>query len=293
MVLKRLKKDVIMIKKAKKRLNVEIVREISNVEVISHKVVMDNHKGKLHWHDKYEFCQVLSNNLLIVLEGREIRANAGDIVAIDEKSLHQFILDSGGTVVRICQFPLRLLFNFKVKVNSLKSHITAEEIRQIDGLEKRINTLFEMMETSEAVYTSSDPFLQAIVSSVYFLLEKYFSETNTVFADEHDRQEFYKVTSYINDNFKNDVTVDSIAKSLYMSRTKITNVFKKCLGRNINDYITELRVKNANDILANGGSVTIAALESGFHSIRTFHNAYRRVMKMTPSEFINKRKNYF
>ena len=40
-----------------------------------------------------------------------------------------------------------------------------------------------------------------------------------------------------------------------------------------------------------GMSITEAALESGFQSVRTFNNSYKEYMGMTPTEYIKKTLN--
>lgn len=53
----------------------------------------------------------------------------------------------------------------------------------------------------------------------------------------------------------------------------------------LNEYIYSLRIKKANDLMNQGYSVTDAALQSGFQSIRTFNNIYKKVCGMTPSDY--------
>jgi len=139
-------------------------------------------------------------------------------------------------------------------------------------------------------FSPNDPFLQSVASSVYFLLERYFSESHSPFAGERDRQDFYRVTEYINAHFKEDMTVETLAKNLYLPRGRLAAVFKKYTGEAISKYINKLRIKNANYLLSQGVSITEAALDSGFQSIRTFNNVYKEIMQIPPSEYIKKKK---
>jgi AraC-like DNA-binding protein len=269
----------------------EIKQEISKYEIVCHTRKFDKIVHILHWHDRYEFCQVLTNDLRVIIEGKEICASVGDIIAINERVVHQFIIDNDNTLVRICQLPMKLLLNFKSTVKPLKAHITVEEISGIPELSEKINKLFDMMEQEEkAGLVPNDPFLQSMASSVYFLLERYFSETYSIFSEERERQEFYQVIEYVNAHFKEDITVEAISKSLYISRGRLASSFKKYAGEGVSEYINKLRIKNANFMLSQGASITEASMESGFRSIRTFNNVYKGVMNMTPSEYIRKKK---
>lgn len=44
----------------------------------------------------------------------------------------------------------------------------------------------------------------------------------------------------------------------------------------VNEYVNRLGIKQANILLANGESITNAALYNGFESIRTFNNSYKK-----------------
>ena len=120
-------------------------------------------------------------------------------------------------------------------------------------------------------------------------MARHFSETHGVFSQERDRREFYNIVNYINKHFKEDITVEHIAKSLYFSRGRLSSAFKKFAGVGITEYVNRLRIQNANYLLSQGMSITEAALDSGFQSIRTFNNVYKSIMHITPSEYIRKK----
>ena len=149
----------------------------------------------------------------------------------------------------------------------------------------------EMMEKEKNEKTPiADSFLQSLATSVYFLLERHFSEEEAQFIPERDRQEFYGIIKFINERFKEDITVESIAKALFLSRGRLSSIFKKYSGAGVSEYINRLRIKNANSLLSEGKSITDAAFESGFQSIRTFNNVYKSIMDLTPSEYLKKKK---
>lgn len=51
------------------------------------------------------------------------------------------------------------------------------------------------------------------------------------------------------------------------------------------EYIYSLRIKKANGLIKQGCSVTDVAMKSGFQSIRTFKNIYKKVTGITPKEY--------
>ncbi len=268
----------------------KILQENHNIELVCHELNFKKGASSLHWHDKIEICKVLNNNCKFKIEGKIISASVGDIVFIEESIIHQFLIDENDTRILVCQFPLNLLLNLSQQISLLKPHITHDEIMKVPNLEEKLSIIFSMMEQENvAARAASNPLLYSLVTSLYFLLERHFRKDETSFTNEQDRQEFFKIVEYINNHFHENLTLKDISKKLYMSRGRLASVFKKYAFEGLNQYINRLRIKNANCLLARGSSVTAAAIESGFQSIRTFNNVYKSIMNMTPSEYIKKK----
>jgi len=95
--------------------------------------------------------------------------------------------------------------------------------------------------------------------------------------------EFYRITEYIRANLGGDLTAQAIAGALFLPRRRLASVFSQYAGISLNEYVNTLRIRRANALLDEGSSVTNAALESGFQSIRTFNNVYKRLTGQTPT----------
>ncbi len=275
----------------KRKMLMEIVQEIRKSEIVCHTRKYKQAQSHFHWHENYEICQVLRKPCNFRVDGQLIEANVGDIIAINEHIIHQFLIPNDDTDIRVFQFPLKILMNFSSSIEPLKVHIKREEILSVPELEQKLDTLFDMMEKEGKVKkVYENPFLQSIAASVYLLLERHFSVSQSVFAKNKDRQIFYKIVEYINEHFKEEISVGSISGELYLSRGRLAEVFKKYSGVSITEYISALRINNANYMLMKGATMTEAALESGFSSVRTFNNVYKSIMAMTPSEYVRKKE---
>jgi LacI family transcriptional regulator len=53
------------------------------------------------------------------------------------------------------------------------------------------------------------------------------------------------------------------------------------------DYINQLRIVDALALISEGKSITEAALESGFTTIRTFNRAFKRIHGVSPRQYIS------
>lgn len=243
-----------------------------------------------HWHENYEMCQVINKPCAFRIDGEMIEAVPGDIVTISEKTVHQFIIRENDSDIRIIQFNSNILFGITDKILPLKTHIPYTEIVKNNELRNNLGLLFGMMECEENIADSdNNNYYKAITAALYFLLQQHFPETAAKHSDKSSKNDFYRIVEYINNHFSENITVDSISKHFYFSRGKLSTVFRKYSGMGVNDYINRLRIKNANMLLLKGESVTNAALSSGFESIRTFNNCYKKIMGLSPSEYVKSR----
>lgn len=101
-----------------------------------------------------------------------------------------------------------------------------------------------------------------------------------------------KITEYINDNYCEIVTLDSIAKETGLSRYYISHLFKEIMNTTFIDYLNELRLSRAATLLTTTDTpiIEIAGL-SGFNNISNFNRAFKMSYKVTPSKYRKLGKN--
>ncbi|MBE6956966.1 MAG: AraC family transcriptional regulator, partial [Ruminococcaceae bacterium] len=86
-------------------------------------------------------------------------------------------------------------------------------------------------------------------------------------------------------------TLDILAEQLHLSKYYISHVFTERLNLSFPDFINGLRVESACRRLDRGYSVTDAAFEAGFNSIRSFNRNFERVKGVAPSEYKKQVRN--
>lgn len=92
------------------------------------------------------------------------------------------------------------------------------------------------------------------------------------------------VISYINSNLSSDLTVDSLANGVYLSRYHFMRLFKEQTGTTIHSYIREKRLLYASRLIREGVPAVQAAQESGFSDYSTFSRAFRDCFNARPSD---------
>jgi len=99
-----------------------------------------------------------------------------------------------------------------------------------------------------------------------------------------------RVKKYLQHNYMNyEVSLDSVSAMLNISSSYLSVLFKKCTGINFIDYIQELKIKEAKELLKDPlrSANEIASLV-GYESASYFTRAFKKKTGLTPSEWRKK-----
>ncbi len=98
-----------------------------------------------------------------------------------------------------------------------------------------------------------------------------------------------KARNTIQENFRQELSVEELAKSIDMSVSYFRRLFHEAYGCSPMQYIINLRIENARDLLLSGEvNVTEAARLSGFEDIYYFSTLFKRKTGSTPTELLRK-----
>lgn len=242
-----------------------------------------------HWHTNAEFLYILHEGFEILIDGVHYKPHKGDLIFIGEYAVHFFMCKPGCVYLSLGQVALPLLLSAGTVLKPIKTHITAQEIEKDPVFKQQLLSLMRIMEgIGNVAKDDVSLFAKSIYSAFYFALMEKFPQEKQDKTLKKERQVFYQIIEYINEKFSEDISVLRLAKELYMDRGRLSHIFLKYSGMTVNAYINERRVSKVNELLENGFSVTEAALESGFQSTRTFNDTYKKLMGMTPTEYLQK-----
>lgn len=65
-------------------------------------------------------------------------------------------------------------------------------------------------------------------------------------------------------------------------------MFRQRLNTSFKDFVNQLRLEAACELLKKGTSMTESAYASGFSSVRTFNRVFSNYMNMSPREYAKK-----
>ena len=101
---------------------------------------------------------------------------------------------------------------------------------------------------------------------------------------------FNRIFLYIEDHLTEKLTVEEIARQVYLSPTYLQSVFKENFGIPLAEYVRSQKLKRALELLYNTEKrISDIAYDSGFES--SFIRSFKREFGMTPGE-ARRRKCY-
>ena len=109
-------------------------------------------------------------------------------------------------------------------------------------------------------------------------------------AVEDDSRRILKVKNYISKNYMDDLRLPQLASLAGMSSSAFSRFFKLHTGRNISEYIIDLRLGYAARMLVDTAkSISEIGFDCGFNNLSNFNRIFKKKKGCSPSEF---RENY-
>ena len=108
----------------------------------------------------------------------------------------------------------------------------------------------------------------------------------TIINAPADHDSMKSVLTYCSENYTEPITLDSLSAELHLNKYYVSHIFKERMNIGFTDFVNNLRVEHACNLLEEGANITDIAFSSGFSSIRTFNRVFLQNMGMTPRDYM-------
>lgn len=241
----------------------------------------DNLLPRPHIHTHLELVYLKEGRSEVILDNKKYMLEAGDIFLAFPNQIH-FYHDLSPLKGYLLIFSQELFREFRdvfqtkvpakpiVRANSISSDIW--------GIMKNIDEKLARRERFDE--TVAKGYLLAVLGEMFSQME--------LVEKPGDQEATKRILSYCIENYTEPLTLESLAKELYLNKYYISHIFRERMNTNYKDFINQLRVEHACELLEKGTSITDIAYACGFSCVRTFNRAFSKYMNMTPREFIKK-----
>ncbi|MCP4693369.1 MAG: AraC family transcriptional regulator [Desulfobacterales bacterium] len=90
---------------------------------------------------------------------------------------------------------------------------------------------------------------------------------------------------YIEDAYFENITLRQLADLVNLSPYYLTRVFKKTTGLPPHEYLTQVRISRAREMLKNGEPIVSAAMDAGFVDQSHFTRIFKKFVGVTPGQY--------
>ena len=135
-----------------------------------------------------------------------------------------------------------------------------------------------------------DNLLQVDTPKVFFAQAKKLCRTISLQirqkSENSTAKNMKEILAYIRENYMHyDLSLSYIALKYHMSESHLSTSIKKHLGQNFQNYVEQLRIDKANELMKSGSlSIQEISEQVGYLSPHSFRRAYKKVMGYTPSQ---------
>ena len=253
----------------------------------------------LHYHDFYKMIVFYAGNVTYMIEGKSYVLEPGDLVLVNRNDIHRPTIDFSApyerSILYISQECLESCradgydpFLCFEQASAKKSYV----LRAGDFRATEAGTLLARMEEGDKRYGYE---AEKILLFRLFLL----AVNRVCFGEGREgiarpaavcNQKVIDLLSYINEHIYENISIDGLAETFYISKYHMMRQFKSETGYTIHRYMTEKRIAAAKEKLLRGVPVTRVGEECGFQEYTIFLRAFQSCVHMTPTAFVEARK---
>ena len=268
-----------------------IQTEKSN-SIVVRKIELENFDAPFHFHPAYELTLIVKGTGQRYIGKQVHEFLDGDLVFVGANLPHCWINQPSAHQVAaiVIQFDdvfigplLHLPEMYRIKEFIKKSR---------SGFEITGDTKIRVSEKIKLLTEKSS--LQKITSLVEILdilsqsTER--AEIDHSFFDQpynlSETARFQKVFSYLIENFRETISLDTIARVAGLSPTSFCRYFKSITQKSFIEVMLEYRIQNACQLLHHRElPIRHIAFESGFRDVPYFNKAFKKIKGMSPKEF--------
>lgn len=207
---------------------------------------------------------------------------------------------------------LRLLFleaidNCNIPFVKTYADLIAQEVRKLNTddiiflREYFTNIFFSMQEIRSIILNSPDDYTDNIslknmiekTSDIEGLIDVFNTCVSNIIRNMKQNKlaniskHIKMAIDYIDENYKSKITLEDISLHIGLSEVYISRLFKKETGKTVLDYINEVRLSKAKQMLDTGRyKVYEVANELGFNNSHYFSTLFKKFTGLTPIEYL-------
>ena len=250
-----------------------------------------------HWHDEAEFTLITEGSATYQIQLETYEVTTGDFIFIPPGVLHSITMIPGRTFrSETYVFHMHFLGLGTADVCAVR-YLTPLSTQKLiptfcfPRSHALYGDLAELFGEISKTYATADlgyelllkAYFLKLIAIIVPLCEE--AATQPQLQTEHTAK-LKTVLEYIEQHYAEELSIADLAELCYFSEYHFMRFFKKYVGMSCLDYIKNLRLEKAAELLEQGASSTLdISLSVGFRNLSYFHREFKKKYGVTPKKF--------
>lgn len=219
---------------------------------------------------------VISGSGTVCVDGKNNRANAGDMYIIPSYSSHKYFSNPANPWKKIWFNVEGTLCNELLRIYNLEKNIVFKHTKGYDYMKRMLSLCENKSLSSKEINTAATVIFMEIVLYLYEL-----SSTNKTVSPEAE-----VLKKYIDVNIEKNITLDELSGLIFRSKSQTVRIFKNAYQKTPYDYLLAQKISRAKILLKNTSlSVKETAYALGFCDEHYFSNIFKKRTGVSPKVF--------
>ena len=264
-----------------------------------------------HWHDEIEFVYVTSGSVQYMVEGKNMVLRENQGLFINSRKLHVASPNKETPCEFYCAIlhPMLLCSSKYVDQNYVEPIIKNDSIRYLlfDNTEsnttvssgvsekngvadrEKSQKALELIERMHRMVEEGKQ--ELLIQSLFFELWKIVFDSISTYEKptvkpSHHLSTLKEMISYIQQNYKDVITLDDISSSGNVGKTMCTSLFNTYVNKTPIEFLRDYRIQQSIVLLTTTDlSVTDICYETGFSSASYYSECFRKATGFTPLKY--------
>lgn len=253
----------------------------------------------LHWHEEIELLYQLNGRSDIQIDGEKYQIQNKLLTVIDSRQVHSIHTYSDTSMFICVHISKKLIEKYIPDIDLYRIYCIPDDIP--DSQFPEYLSVCRQMEALLRLYITDKPAWQmeseGIILQVLAQLIRHFSRKSApdeIGLSSADRTSFNRirdVITYVEEHFREPISLQDIAGHLGLGREYFCRFFKKNMGMSFLRYLNEVRISHVyRDLEQTDAPIAEIAEKNGFHNQKLFNRTFREVYGCTPSAVRRKSK---
>lgn len=238
-----------------------------------------------HWHNSLEIIFPIFGTVKINDNGNIVNVSDPDFYIINSRHVHSFHMGEGKeTYLGGC---LRIDYEFLKGLTKKIEEIEFVQIESKQVMSYCRKLLFEMFRENEKNLPFKNVYVESQLLLLLYHLFKYIKVGKPyLLSEDKQNKRIADIVKYIEDNYKEDLSIEMIANHFGLSSGYLTKQFKDRLGKAPKEYLLSYRLKMAErDLIESDDAIIDIAWNHGFASINSFYSQFKKKYGVSPARY--------